>query len=269
MEVSRSGYYQYIKTGHTMKIDKDFGLLSTVRQIHSETRGAYGSRRTAARLRMQGHNVGRYRANSLMKKAGVSVTRRKKFRITTDSKHNLPVAPNLLDRNFNVERPDAVWCSDMTYLWTMEGWLYLAVVIDLFSRKVVGWAMSHRMKASLVTEALSMAYWRRKPEKGLIHHSDRGSQYAGCDYQKLLKSHGMICSISRKGDCWDNAVVESFFHSLKTEWTTGMPYRSRSDARSDVIHYIEMFYNSHRLHSYLEYKNPNEFENNFMPAKAA
>jgi transposase InsO family protein len=168
-----------------------------------------------------------------------------------------------------VERPDAVWCSDMTYLWTVEGWLYLAVVIDLFSRKVVGWAMSHRMKASLVTEALSMAYWRRKPEKGLIHHSDRGSQYAGCDYQKLLKSHGMICSISRKGDCWDNAVVESFFHSLKTEWTTGMPYRSRSDARSDVIHYIEMFYNSHRLHSYLEYKNPNEFENNFMPAKAA
>ena len=268
MEVSRSEYYQYLKTGQMMKIDKDFGLLSEVRQIHRETRGSYGSLRTAERLRMRGHHVGRYRAGSLMKKAGVFVRHRQKFRITTDSKHNLPVAPNLLDRNFNVERPDAVWRSDITYLWTIEGWLYLAVVIDLFSRKVVGWAMSHRMKASLVMETLSMAYWRRKPERGLIH-SDRGSQYAGGDYQRLLATYGMTGSMSRKGDCWDNAVVESFFHSLKTEWTFGMLYRSRSDARSDVIHYIKMFYNSHRLHSYLEYKNPNAFENNFMLAKAA
>ena len=252
-----------------MKIDKDFGLLSEVRQIHSETRGAYGSRRTAERLRSQGHDVGRYRAGSLMKKAGVSVTHRKKFRVTTDSRHNLPVAPNLLDRNFQVVHPNTVWCSDITYLWTMEGWLYLAVVIDLYSRKVVGWAMSAHMKATLVTKALSMAYWRRKPGKGLIHHSDRGSQYAGSDYRKHLSLYGMICSMSRKGDCWDNAVAESFFHSLKTEWTTKMLYRNRSDARSDVIHYIEMFYNSHRLHSYLDYKNPNEFEKNFMLAKAA
>jgi transposase InsO family protein len=269
MEVSRSGYYQYIKAGHTMKMDKDFGLLSEVRQIHGETRGSYGSRRTAERLRRQGYPVGRYRARSLMKKAGVSVKHRKKFRITTDSKHNLPVAPNLLDRNFQVEQPDSVWCGDITYLWTMEGWLYLAVIIDLFSRKVIGWAMSHRMKASLVMEALSMAYWRRKPGKGLIHHSDRGSQYAGGDYQRLLDTHGMICSMSRKGDCWDNAVAESFFHSLKTEWTSEMLYRSRNDARKDVIHYIEMFYNSHRLHSSLNYKNPNEYEKNFMMAKAA
>jgi len=269
MEVSRSGYYQYLETDHTMKIDNDFGLLSEVRQIHGETRGSYGSRRTSERLRLLGHDVGRYRARSLMKKAGVSVKHRKKFRITTDSKHNLPVAPNLLDRNFQVEQPDTVWCSDITYLWTMEGWLYLAVVIDLYSRKVVGWAMNKHMKASLATEALSMAYWRRKPGKGLIHHSDRGSQYAGVDYRKLLDTYGMICSMSRKGDCWDNAVAESFFHSLKTEWTFGMLYRRRSDARSDVIHYIEMFYNSHRLHSYLEYKNPNDFEKNFMLAKAA
>jgi len=151
----------------------------------------------------------------------------------------------------------------------MEGWLYLAVVIDLFSRKVVGWAMSGKMKTSLVTEALSMAYWRRKPGQGLIHHSDRGSQYAGCEYQNLLGACGMICSMSRKGNCWDNAVVESFFHSLKTEWTADMLYRNRNDARSDVISYIEMFYNSHRLHSYLEYKNPNDFEKSFMLAKAA
>nr|CBX27972.1 Insertion element IS600 uncharacterized 31 kDa protein [uncultured Desulfobacterium sp.] len=268
MEASRSGYYQYLKTDHNIKIDKDFELMSKVRQINGETRGAYGSRRTSERLRSQGHDVGRYRARSLMKKAGVSVKHRKKFRITTDSKHNLPVAPNLLNRKFQVDRPDTVWCSDI-YLWTMEGWLYLAVVIDLYSRKVVGWAMSSRMKASLATEALMMAYWRRKPGKGLIHHSDRGSQYAGSDYQKLLNTYGMICSMSRKGDCWDNAVAESFFHSLKTEWTAEILYRTRSDARDDVIRYIEMFYNSNRLHSYLGYKNPNDFEKSFTLAKAA
>jgi putative transposase len=258
-----------LKTDHNIKVDKDFVLVSIIRQIHSETRGAYGSRRTSKRLRSQGHDVGRYRSRSLMKKAGVSVKHRKKFRITTDSNHNLPVAPNLLNRNFQVDLPDTVWCSDISYLWTMEGWLYLAVVIDLYARKVVGWAMSRSMKASLVKDALSMAYWRRKPGKGLIHHSDRGSQYAGSDYQKLLGFYGMICSMSRKGDCWDNAVAESFFHSLKTEWTADIIYRTRNDARGDVIQYIEMFYNSNRLHSYLDYKNPNDFENNFILAKAA
>lgn len=258
-----------MKTDPNIKTDKDFELMSKVRQINGETRGAYGSRRTSERLRSQGHDVGRYRARSLMKKAGVSVKHCKKFRITTDSKHNLPVAPNLLNRNFQVDRPDAVWCSDISYLWTMEGWLYLAVVIDLYSRKVVGWAIKSHMKASLATEALLMAYWRRKPGKGLIHHSDRGSQYAGCDYQKLLNAYGVICSMSRKGDCWDNAVAESFFHSLKTEWTADILYRTRSDARDDVIRYIEMFYNSNRLHSYLGYNNPNDFEKNFILAKAA
>lgn len=246
-----------------MKIDKDFNIFM------EKPEGAYGSRRISKRLRSQGHNVGRFRARSLMKKAGISVKHRRKFRITTNSRHNLPVASNLLNRNFQPARPDAVWCSDITYLWTMEGWLYLAVVIDLFSRKVVGWAMSGKMKTSLVTEALSMAYWRRKPGQGLIHHSDRGSQYAGCEYQNPLGAYGMICSMSRKGNCWDNAVVESFFHILKTEWTADMLYRNRNDARSDVIRYIEMFYNSHRLHSYLEYKNPNDFEKSFMLAKAA
>jgi len=258
-----------LKMSHDIKIDKDFELMSKVRQINGETRRSYGSRRTSERLRSQGHDVGRYRARSLMKKAGVSVKHRKKFKITTDSRHNLPVAPNLLDRNFQADRPDAVWCSDISYLWTMEGWLYMAVVIDLYSRKIVGWAISSRMKASLATEALLMAYWRRKPGKGLIHHSDRGSQYAGNDYRRLLNIYGMICSMSRKGDCWDNAVAESFFHSLKTEWTSEIIYRTRSDGRSDVIRYIEMFYNSNRLHSYLGYKNPNDYEKNFTLAKAA
>ncbi len=269
MEVSRSGYYQYFKIAHDIKIYKDFEVLSKIRQIHSKTRGAYGTRRMAKELRSQGYDVGRCRARSLMKKAGVSVKHRKKFKKTTDSKHNLPVAPNLLDRNFQVDRPDAVWCSDISYLWTMEGWLYLAVVIDLYARKVVGWAIKSRLDASLVTEALLMAYWRRKPAKGLIHHSDRGNQYASSEYQKLLQTYSMICSMSRKGDCWDNAVVESFFHNLKTEWTANLIYRTRDDARIDVIQYIEMFYNSHRLHSFLGYKNPNAFEENLIFEKVA
>ena len=191
------------------------------------------------------------------------------MKITTDSNHKLPVAPNLLNRQFEVERPDTVWCTDITYLWTLQGWLYLAVVLDLYSRKIVGWAMSNRMAAPLVKEALSMAYWRRKPGKNLIHHSDRGSQYAGNKYQELLEQYGMVCSMSRKGDCWDNAVVESFFHSLKTEWTTDILYKTRDEARGDVVRYIEMFYNSHRLHSFLGYKNPNGFENTFSLAKVA
>jgi putative transposase len=269
MGVSRSGYYKYLKTEHENKMDPDFELIAKVRQIHSDTRGSYGSRRMSDQLRDDGYNVGRYRARSLMKKADVAVKRRKKFKRTTDSNHKLPIAPNILNRQFEVDRPDTVWCTDITYLWTIQGWLYLAVVLDLYSRKIVGWAMSNRLKAPLVKEALSMAYWRRKPEKGLIHHSDRGSQYAGSEYQKLLEQYGMICSMSRKGDCWDNAVVESFFHSLKTEWTSDIIYRTRDDARSDVIRYIEMFYNSHRLHSFLEYKNPNVFEYNFYLAKVA
>ena len=153
--------------------------------------------------------------------------------------------------SFQVEGPKTVWCADITYLWTIEGWLYLAVIIDLHSRKIVGWAMSNRMKSSLVEQALSMAYWHRKPSEGLIHHSDCGSQYAGKEYQKLLNSYGMVCSMSRKGDCWDNAVVESFFHTIKTERINENLYRTRDEARNDVIDYIEMFYNSHRLHSFI------------------
>jgi putative transposase len=199
----------------------------------------------------------------------VSYRRRKKFKRTTDSKHNFPVAKNLLKRDFTANCPNTVWCADISYLWTLEGWLYLAVVMDLYSRKIVGWALSSSLKTPLVKEALNMAYWQRKPLNGLIHHSDRGSQYASYDYQDLLNTYGMECSMSRKGDCWDNAVVESFFRSLKTERTDDVVYRSRDEARQDVIDYIEMFYNSNRLHSYLGYKTPNEFERNSELAKAA
>jgi len=269
LEVSRSGYYKYLGTASEHKIDKDFELLAEVRQIHKETRGAYGSRRISKMLLSKGYDVGRFRARSLMKKAGICVRQRKKFKKTTDSKHRFPIAPNIVSRNFQVDSPDTVWCSDITYLWTMEGWLYLAVIIDLYSRKVVGWAMSKRLKAPLVIKALLMAYWRRKPEKGLIHHSDRGSQYASYEYQQILRQFGMLCSMSRKGNCWDNAVVESFFGRLKTEWISDILYRTRDEARLDVINYIEMFYNSHRLHSFLGYEIPTKFENNIAVTMVA
>jgi transposase InsO family protein len=195
-----------------------------------------------------------------MKKAGVSYTYKKKFKRTTDSNHNLPVARNLLDRQFDVAKPITVWRADISCLWSNEGWLYLAVVIDLYSRKAVGWAINKRMKVSLVKEALAMACFRRRPGKGLIHHSDRGSQYAAHEYQNQLKQYGMTCGMSRKGDCWDNAVVESFFHTLKVECIHEKRYATREEARTDVIDYIEMFYNSNRLHSTLGYVSPNDFE---------
>jgi len=269
MRVSRSGFYQYLKYGSGCILGSDIDLISRVRQIHHATRASYGSRRMSRQLREDGHDVGRYRARSLMKKAGVAFKYRKKFKKTTDSNHKLPVAPNLLERNFSTDRPNAVWCTDITYLWTVQGWLYLAVIIDLYSRKVVGWAMSPRMKTALAIEALSMAFFRRKPPRGLIHHSDRGSQYASQEYQQMLESYGMRCSMSRKGDCWDNAVAESFFHSLKTEWVKDSVYYTRDKARADVVDYIEMFYNSHRLHSFIDYKNPNDFEKRIDLSKAA
>jgi transposase InsO family protein len=269
MEVSRSGYYQFLKNSHQNPVDKDFKLLSDVRHIHQKSRGTYGSRRMVIDLRSAGYRVGRYKARSLMKNAGLEVKPRKKFKRTTDSRHQLPVAPNLLNQQFQVDRPNKIWCGDITYLWTLEGWLYLAVQIDLYSRKVIGWALDSQLKTSLALEALRMAYWRQKPAKGLIHHSDRGSQYAAHDYQQCLKTFGMIPSMSRKGNCYDNAVVESFFHTLKNDQFGDQIYSTRLEARQAVIDYIEMFYNSHRLHSSLGYVSPNNFEMNFALKKIA
>jgi len=192
-----------------------------------------------------------------------------KFKATTDSKHNLPVAPNLLDREFAVAEPDRVWVADITYLWTSEGWLYLAVVLDLFHRQIVGWSMSNRINRKLVMDALRMGIWRRRPAPGLIFHSDRGSQYCSNDFQKMLKTHKMTSSMSRKGDCWDNAVAESFFGSLKTERVFFTNYKNREEARRDVFDYIEMFYNSKRRHSYLGYLSPKEFEEMWLLKEAA
>ncbi len=185
---------------------------------------------------------------------------KRKFRLTTDSKHGLAIAPNLLDRQFDQEAPNMVWVSDITYIWTDEGWLFLATTMDLFSRKVVGWAMADHMRTDLVTKALQMAIDTRAPGPGLIHHSDRGSQYASNDFRKMLKDNDMLASMSRKGDCWDNAVMESFFGSLKTERVHRDHYKDHRQGKTAVFEYIETFYNTVRMHSTLGNKSPNEFE---------
>ncbi len=204
-----------------------------------------------------------------MKLAAVAVKQRKEFKATTDSKHTLPVAPNLLNRRFSETTPNCVWVGDITSLWTSEGWLYLAVVIDLHSRRIVGWLMNKCISRHLVMDGLTMAIWRRKPSSGLVFHSDRGSQYCSYDFQKVLKKHRILSSMSRKGNCWDNAVAESFFGSLKVKQVFGTQYPSRSAARQEIVEYIEMFYNSGRRHSSLGYMSPMEFEKQQLWKKAA
>ena len=261
MMVSRSGYYRFEKSGGKFIRPHRQRLITNTLAIFKASGGSYGSRRIASALSDEGESVGRYQARSLMKEAGITVKRKKRFKVTTDSRHPYRIAPNILAREFDVDRPNRVWGSDITYLWTQEGWLYLAVVVDLFSRKVVGWSLSHRMTAELAINALNMAIGVNKPGKGVIHHSDRGSQYACHDYQKLLSKNGFVCSMSRKGNCWDNAVVERFFRSLKSEKTDHVHYGTRENAIQDVFHYIEMFYNKWRKHSYLGYVSPIQYEN--------
>ena len=216
-----------------------------------------------------GYPISRNKARKLMKEANVEVRRRKKYKVTTNSNHKQPVFDNLVQRQFEVEQADQIYAADVTYIWTQEGWLYLAVVIDLCSRKVVGWSMSSRMKAKLVCDALQMAIWQRRPEAGLIHHSDRGSQYASKAFKQLLKQHSIKGSMSRKGDCWDNAVVESFFGSLKQERVHWRNYQTRNEAQQDILNYISVFYNNYRLHSTLGYMSPENYEKQLIEMKEA
>jgi putative transposase len=269
MQLSRSGYYTWRKRGKSLRKRENESLIPVVRAAHKKSKGTYGARRIAEEIEAHGSTCGRTRAGTLMKLAGVAAKQKKKFKATTDSKHNLPVAPNLLNRQFAVQGPDSVYVSDITYIWTHEGWLYLAVILDLFSRQVVGWSLSNRMTRELVMNALRMAIWRRRPAPGLVFHSDRGSQYCSNDFQNMLKIHGMVSSMSRKGNCWDNAVAESFFGSLKTERVFFSSYKTREQARRDIVDYIEMFYNSNRRHSYLGYVSPKEFEKMWLLKKAA
>jgi putative transposase len=237
----------------------DAQLLALIGAIHAEVKGAYGSPRMLEELRGRGFRVGKARVERLMREHEIRARHKRRWKATTDSKHGLPVAPNVVERNFAPEAPNRLWSADLTYLWTDEGWLYLAVVIDLFNREVVGWAIKERMTADIVSEALTMAWFRRRPEPGLIHHSDRGSQYASGVFQALLAKYGMTCSMSRKGNCWDNAPTESFFNSLKNERVHGQRYRTRDEARADVFEYIEVFFNRRRRHSTLGFKSPMQF----------
>ena len=211
-------------------------------------------------LQAEGFAVGRDKVRRLMKAMELQVKQKRRYKVTTESGHGLPVAPNILSRHFNPGNANQAWGADITYLWTQGGWLYLAVILDLYSRRMVGWSIDNRMTQSLVIRALMMAINLRQPPEGLLHHSDQGAQYASDAYQALLAQHGIVCSMSRKGNCWDNAPVERFFSSLKREWTGDRLYRTRQEAIADVREYVAVYYNSQRLHSTLGYKTPMDYE---------
>ncbi len=260
MRVSRSGFYQYFHHHRNQVQDPEQSALeSLMRSIFNASKATYGSRRMVKELESKGRHVGRYRVRRLMSKLNLRAKTPRRYKVTTDSNHSYRVAANLVDRQFTVADPNRVWTADITYLWTLEGWSYLAVVLDLYSRQVVGWAMDKHMTVELVLDALKMAYWRRKPSPGLIHHSDRGIQYACDRYQRQLEQFHMIPSMSRKGDCWDNAPTERFFRSLKHEHLLSCRLATREAAKRETLEYIT-FYNAYRLHSTLGYLSPMEFE---------
>ena len=262
LEVSQSAYYDWLKQPESARRREDRRLGEKVRQIHEKSRQTYGARRIREALVDEGELISRTRVGRLMKQHRLESKGKRKFKATTYSNHDRPVAGNLLNRHFQVEQPDAVYAGDITYIPTGEGWLYLAVLIDLHSRAIVGWSMSARMTAELANDALMMAIWKRQPLSGLIVHSDRGSQYASALYQKTLEDHGFICSMSRKGNCWDNAPSESFFHTLKIELTHHKRYLTREEAKQDIFEYIEVFYNRQRRHSAIGYQTPLGYEQN-------
>jgi transposase InsO family protein len=245
----------------------DKKLALEIAAIHKASRETYGSPRIHAELHAKGFDVSRKRVARIMSELGLKGRRKRPFRATTDSKHNLPVANNVLDRKFEADAPDVAWVTDITYVWTAEGWLYLAAILDLFSRRVVGIAMSERIDRELVLEALRVAVGRRLPNAGLLHHSDRGSQYASADYQQALDQLGVVCSMSRKGNCWDNAVAESFFATLKTECVYTRRFATKAEAREAIFDFVEVFYNRSRRHSTIGYMTPTEFEMKFIEEK--
>lgn len=258
--VSVSGYRSWKRGGTPdRKRLTDSQMVALVRAIHAEHKAAYGSPRMLRELRARGFSASKERVERLMRENDIRARHKRRYKVTTDSRHGLPVAPNLLDRNFTPAAPNRVWTSDITYLWTDEGWLYLAIVLDLFNREVVGWSLKPRMTTDLVTDALTMAWFRKRPAAGLLHHSDRGSQYASDAFQKKLKDYGMTCSMSRKGNCWDNAPTESWFNSFKNERVHGIRYATHADMKAASFEYIEVFYNRKRLHSTLGYRSPSQF----------
>ena len=260
LEVSPAGYYAWRGRPRSAQERRHDALLVEMRAIHAEVKGRYGSPRMHAALVARGHGCCVNTVAQLMRQAGIAAKTARKYRCTTDSNHDRPVADNLLGRQFDPAGPNEAWVADITYIPTGEGWLYLAVVEDLYARRVVGWSMAENLESRLVVDALALAVERRLPGEGLLAHSDRGSQYASEHYQRLLARHGITCSMSRRADCWDNAPMESFFASLKKELIHGSDFATRAAARAAVVEYIEVFYNNQRLHSSLGYVSPAEYE---------
>jgi putative transposase len=260
LAVSPAGYYAWRHRPVSPRRQRRDDLTAQIRTVHAEVKARYGSPRVHAELVARGHGCCVNTVARLMRRAGIAAKTARKFRYTTDSSHGRPVAANVLDRQFDPGVANAAWVSDITFIPTREGWLYLAAVEDLYSRMVVGWAMAARMTSRLVVEALGMAVRRRLPGEDLVAHSDRGSQYASEHYQRLLATHGIACSMSRRADCWDNAPMESFFASLKKELVHHEDYHTREEAQASIFEYIEVFYNRQRRHSTLGYMSPAEYE---------
>lgn len=258
--VSRAGFYAWKNRPESQHQRDDNDFIISIKESFDGSRHTYGYRRVYADLKEKHIDCGRDRVARLMRENHLYPKVRKRFKATTDSRHNKPVAENLLSRQFSPGRVNERWTSDITYISTQEGWLYLAVIMDLFSRKIIGWSMSHRMQEALVIDALKMALFRRKINASLLLHSDRGSQYASDNYQRLLAENNIQCSMSRKGNCWDNSPMESFFHLLKTEWVYHTNYQTREAAKNSIFDYIEIFYNRQRRHSSLGYLSPSQFE---------
>ena len=264
VKVNLSSYYHWIKAGCIIKkVDKKLNEIIEI--IFMQGRNNYGTRRIVDKLKeLYGLIISRKRISNIMKDLNLQVKMKRRYKNTTDSNHNLPIAANILNRDFYAANANEKYVGDITYIPTKEGWLYLAVVIDIYSRKVVGWSMRYSLHTSLVNDALLMAIKRRNPNKGLIYHTDRGSQYASYEHKNLLEKYGIIQSMSKKGDCWDNAVAESFFHSLKTELIHHENFLTRKQANEKIFEYIEIFYNRQRLHSSNGYMSPSEFEEKML-----
>ncbi len=266
LAVSLSGYHAWYRGGtrNSSRLN-NAQAIALIKAIHTEVKGAYGSRRMHRELKGRGHCIGLSRVERLMREHGIRARHKRRYKATTDSNHTLlPIADNLLQRNFTPKAPNRVWTSDITYIATDEGWLYLAIVLDLFNREVIGWSIKSRMTADIVTDALTMAWFRRKPDAGVLFHSDRGSQYASHAVRNKLTEYHMTASMSRKANCWDNAPTESFFNSLKNERVYATRYVTRADAKADLFQYIEVFYNRRRRHSTLDYCSPTQFLKNWF-----
>jgi len=263
LSIERSGYYAWLKKKPGKRALSNEVLDQKIVYIFNAHHSRYGAQRITDELHEKGEKCGKNRVAKRLKKLGLKAKAKRKFKMTTDSKHHLPVAENILNRDFSTTGPNQKWCGDISYVWTDEGWIYLAVVIDLYSRAVIGWSIQPTMSRGLVCDALMMALWRRGFPRGVLFHSDRGSQYCSGDYQKILKNFGFICSMSRKGNCWDNAIAESFFHSIKVELISTERYATREIAKQSIFHYIEAYYNRLRRHSAIGSISPEKFENQF------